>query len=45
MEEEGIALMGRLYNQMMMMMMMIINKYDGTISAYDGQVVQEAGSA
>ena len=38
MEEEGIALMGRLYK---MMMMMNINKYDGKISTYDGQVVQK----
>ena len=39
MEEEGIALMGRLYNQMM-----IMNKYDGDVSTYDGQVVQAASS-
>ena len=39
MEEEGIALMGRFYK-----MMMIINKYDGKISTYAGQVVQAAGS-
>ena len=41
MEEEGIALMGRLYK---MMMVMIINKYDGNISTYAGQVVQAASS-
>ena len=37
MEEEGIALMGRLYK---MMMIMFINKYDSNISKNAGQVVQ-----
>ena len=37
MEEEGIALMGRLYK---MMMVMNINKYYGNISTYDVQVLQ-----
>ena len=40
MEEEGIALMGRLYKQMMIIN---INKYDGKISTCAGQVVQAAG--
>ena len=40
MEEEGIALMGRLYNQMMMMN---INKYDGNISAQGGRSCAKLG--